>query len=107
MGIDLGIVNIASDSQKNRYSGARVNSWRKRHLKLRRKLQNKETKSAKKLLKKRSKKEQRFVRNQNHIISKKILKTAQRHSLSIALEDLRGIRQRATVKKEHRYALHY
>ena len=53
IGIDLGVANIAFDSDGNRYSGTHVNKVRHRHHALRSKLQKKGTKSAKRLLKKR------------------------------------------------------
>jgi len=73
LGVDLGIVNIATDSDGQSFSGGQVNGLRKRHTKLRTRLQAKNTKSAKRLLKKRSKKESRFVRDVNHQISKKLV----------------------------------
>lgn len=70
--------------------------------KLKSNLQRCGSKSAKRHLKKLSGKEKRFRTSVNHIISKKIVEKAKRHSLSIALEDLRGIRQRTTVRKSQR-----
>lgn len=102
LGIDLGIKNIAADSMGETFSGGHLNNLRKRHSKLRAKLQSKGTKSAKRLLKKRSKKETRFAKQTNHEISKKIVEKAQRHSMGIALEDLKGIRDRVTVRKGQR-----
>lgn len=106
IGVDLGIKNIATDSTGEVFSGGHVNNMRKRHLRLRAKLQSKGTKSAKRLLKKRSKKERRFVTNVNHVISKRLVEKALRHRCEIALEDLKGIRQRTTVAKSQR-ALHH
>lgn len=105
LGIDLGIKNIATTSDNVNYSGAHLNSLRKRNNKLRAKLQSKGTKSTKRLLKKRSRKEQRFSTNTNHIISKKIVYTAKHTTQTIVLEDLKHIRKRARVKKSQRYAL--
>lgn len=45
LGVDLGIVEIAADSDGNKYSGAKLNKIRLRNRALRRKLQRKETKS--------------------------------------------------------------
>jgi putative transposase len=42
----------------------------------------------------------------NHQISKKIVDKALRHRLAIALEDLKGIRERTTVKKAKRRQHH-
>ena len=105
LGVDIGIKNIAVDSLENIYSGAHCISLRKRYLRLRKKLQSKGTKSAKRLLKKRKAKERRFAKDINHQISKKIVETAQRHSVGIALENLKGIRIGATVRKGQRYQL--
>lgn len=105
IGVDLGIVNIAVDSIGETFSGSAVNGVRYRNMKLRGKLQKKGTKSAKRLLKSRSKKEQRFVRDINHCISKKIVEKAKALNMGIALEDLSGIRTNIekTVRKQQRY----
>jgi IS605 OrfB family transposase len=102
LGVDLGIVNISADSDGQTYSGGQVNGLRKRHAKLRAKLQAKGTKACKLLLKKRSRKESRFVTNINHTISKKIVAKAKDTGRGIALEDLGGIRDRTTVRKSQR-----
>ncbi|WP_210435378.1 transposase [Saccharopolyspora sp. ASAGF58] len=54
IGVDLGIANIATTSTGYRAAGRGLNRYRKRQLELRRKLQAKGTKSAKRLLKKRT-----------------------------------------------------
>src|SRR5205085_12211741 len=61
LGVDLGIANIATDSEGNRYSGSHIKSVRHRHRRLRTKLQKKCTRSAKRLLKRLSGKERRFA----------------------------------------------
>jgi len=106
IGVDLGIKNIAADSDGIIYSGGQVNGLRKRHAKLRAKLQAKGTKSAKRLLKKRRRKEKRFATNTNHVISKKIVEKAKDTGRGIALEDLKGIRSRMTVRKGQRRQQH-
>src|ERR1700730_14562335 len=65
LGVDLGIVNIASDSDGRHYSGARLNGLRHRHRRLRGKLQRKGTKAARRLLKMRRRKEARFRRHRS------------------------------------------
>ena len=102
LGVDLGIVNIATDSTSERFAGNKVNSVRNRYFRIRKKLQKKGTKSAKRLLKKRKRKEQRFARDTNHVISKKIVDKAKALGLGIALENLKGIRDRVTVRKPNR-----
>ncbi|MFH8596106.1 RNA-guided endonuclease InsQ/TnpB family protein [Streptomyces rimosus] len=106
IGVDLGITNIATTSTGYRAAGRGLNRYRKRQLALRAKLQKKRTKSAKRRLKERSRREQRHVRNTNHIISKKIVTEAERTSRGIALEDLGGIRQRARLRKPQRVTFH-
>ena len=105
LGIDLGIANIATTSDGEIMAGRTVNLYRRRQLSLRRKLQAKGTKSAKRLLKKRARKEARFARDINHCIAKKIVTEAERTSRGIALEDLTGIRERARLRKPQRVTL--
>ncbi len=114
VGVDLGIIQLAttSDGEFLNYSAGpkhrHVNQVRARYSRFRQKLQKKGTKSAKRLLKKRSGKEKRFVKDVNHCLSKAIVSTAKGTQRGIALEDLQGIRQRAgkTVTKRHRRVLH-
>ncbi|MGW2843262.1 RNA-guided endonuclease InsQ/TnpB family protein [Streptomyces sp. NPDC001493] len=106
VGVDLGIVNIATTSTGYRAAGRGLNRHRKRHVELRKKLQAKGTKSAKRLLRKRSRKEARHTANVNHIISKTIVTTAERTGAGIALEDLTGIRDRVRHRKDQRTSLH-
>jgi IS605 OrfB family transposase len=106
LGVDLGIVNIATDSDGQTFSGSRVNNVRHRHRRLRKKLQSKGTKSAKRRLKKLSGKEARFATDVNHVISKSIVAKAQGTTRAIALEALTGIRDRVTARKSQRATLH-
>ncbi len=76
VGVDLGIVNIATTSSGYRAAGRGLNRHRKRQLDLRRNLQKRGTKSAKRLLKKRNRREQRHAANINHIIAKTIVTEA-------------------------------
>lgn len=106
LGVDLGISVIAADSDGNLYCGKKLNRIRHRNKSLRRKLQKKGTKSAKRLLKKRSKKEQRFVADSNHCISKQIVGLAKRTARAISIEELDGIRSRIRARKAERTTLH-
>lgn len=106
LGVDFGIVQIASDSDGTNYSGSQLSKVRNRNRSIRRKLQRKGTKSAKRLLKKRSLKESRFARDTNHVISRRIVQTAQRTGRAIAIEELRGIRNRIRARKRERTRLH-
>lgn len=106
IGADLGIVNILTDSDGLVYSGSHLNSLRHRNRRLRKRLQAKGTKAARKLLVKRRRKESRFAANVNHTISKRIVTTAQRTGRAIALEDLKGIRDRVRLRQSQRATLH-
>ncbi|MDQ6694681.1 MAG: transposase, partial [Chloroflexota bacterium] len=97
---------MATDSEGNVYSGAQVNGLRRRHRVLRSKLQAKGTKGTKRLLRKRSRKEQRFGTHTNHVISKRIVATAKAQSFDIAVEELRGIRERVTARRGQRATVH-
>jgi len=106
LGVDLGIVNIATTSDGAVMAGRGLNRHRRRQQNLRAKLQAKGTKSAKRLLKKRARKEARHAIDVNHCIAKQIVAEAQRTGRGIALEDLRGIRERARFRKPQRATLH-
>jgi IS605 OrfB family transposase len=106
LGVDLGIVNIATTSDGKRMAGRGLNRYRRRQLALRRKLQAKGTSSAKRLLKRQRRRESRFAADTNHCIAKTIVATAERTGRGIALEDLRGIRARVRLRKNQRSSLH-
>ncbi|MFE1076501.1 RNA-guided endonuclease InsQ/TnpB family protein [Streptomyces sp. NPDC058783] len=106
VGVDLGIANIATTSTGYQAAGRGLNRYRKRQLALRQKLQKKRTKSAKRRLKERSRREQRHVKNTNHIIAKTIVTEAERTGRGISLEELKGIRNRVRLRKPQRVALH-
>nr|WP_239135006.1 transposase [Streptomyces sp. SID12488] len=106
LGVDLGIVNIAATSDGERHCGRRINRKRENDRKLRRKLQQKQTKSAKRRARKYAGKEARRNKDINHKISKRIVAEAQRTGRGVALEDLKGIRERARLRKSQRTTLH-
>ncbi|WP_166905285.1 RNA-guided endonuclease TnpB family protein [Mycobacterium sp. DL440] len=118
IGVDLGIENIAvtsdrplaqelmktyraqaSDGAAGRGS---VKDRRTRNRELRHKLQKKNTKSAKRLLRQRARKEARFAADVNHQISKRIVAEAERTGRGIAVEELTGIRERVRLRKPQR-----
>ncbi|MFI6710041.1 RNA-guided endonuclease InsQ/TnpB family protein [Nonomuraea sp. NPDC050478] len=110
IGVDLGIANIATTATSTgagvRHSGKTLNAVRHRHRELRRRLQAKQTKSAKRLLKRRRRAEARFAADINHTIAKRIVTEAARTGRGIALEDLQGIRDRVRLRKPQRVTLH-
>ncbi|MFF4485064.1 RNA-guided endonuclease InsQ/TnpB family protein [Streptomyces sp. NPDC001544] len=102
LGIDLGIVNIATTSDGEIMAGREINRVRVRERALRSKLQKKNTPSAKRRLKKRRLKEARRARDINHKIAKHVVAEAERTGRGIALEDLTGIRERVRLRKPQR-----
>lgn len=106
LGVDLGIVEIATDSDGESFSGSEVNNVRHRHRKLRSKLQSAQSKSAKHHLKKLSGTESRFATDVNHCIAKQIVEKAKRTNRGVAIEELTGIRARIRARKPQRTVLH-
>jgi IS605 OrfB family transposase len=98
IGVDLGLANIATTSDGDRHSGKDVEDVRRKHNIQRRRLQRLGTKGAKKKLRRTSKTEARFRKHENHRISKKLVETAKRTGRGIAVEDLKGIRERVTAR---------
>lgn len=95
LGVDLGIVELATDSNGTAYSGGPVKTVRRRTRRLRAGLQKCGTQSAKRHLKKIRVRASRFTRDTNHVIAKKIVQTAVDSRKAIGLEDLKGIRDRS------------
>jgi putative transposase len=106
LGVDLGVVNIAVDSEGEIHCGGHINHIRHRQRRLRAKLQARGTRSAKRKLKYLSGKERRFAKDVNHCISKQLVAKAQGTNRAIALEDLQGIRSRVTVGRSRRATLY-
>lgn len=71
LGVDLGIANLATDSDGTRHCGKGMSRVRHRNQRLRAKLQAIGSKSAKRLLKARRRKETRFAADTNHTIAKR------------------------------------
>ncbi len=106
LGVDLGVTNILTDSDGEVHTAKTLNAVRVRYARLRRKLQGKGTKSARRLMRKRRRKERRMATDVNHCISNKVVKKAKGTARGIAVEELTGIRQRCTVKKAQRLLHH-
>lgn len=105
LGVDMGITNIAYDSDGTPYAGGKLNGYRRRQLRLRQRLQAKGTKSAKRLLARRKKKETRHAAYISHTIAKTIVTEAERTGRGIAVEELTGIRDRVRLRKPQRVTL--
>lgn len=97
IGLDRGISNIAVTSNNKFYTGKHVKRISNEYRNLRRRLQKKGTKSAKRHLKQLAGKEKRFKADINHQISKKIIEGLNPGD-TIVLEDLTGIRSKKLRK---------
>jgi putative transposase len=106
LGVDLGIKNLAVDSDGEVHSGAKIAQVRDRLDSLKARLQSKGTKSAKRHLKKLSGRMAKFSKDVNHCISKGIVAKAKGTRRLIAMEDLQGIRNRSTVRRSQHRNLH-
>lgn len=91
LGVDLGVVNLAVDSNGTTHSGDAVEAIRERAGEHRRALQACGTRSAKRRLVKVRERESNSRRNENHRISNEIVAAAKTHGVGIALEELAGI----------------
>lgn len=107
LGVDLGIVNLATDSTGEQFSGEKVTRNRRRKATARKQYQRKGTKNAKRKLKRMSGRQARYQRWINHNISKRLVEKAKAQSAGIAMEDLKGIHIRLedTVSKRFRRSL--
>jgi putative transposase len=103
LGIDLGIVQIALDSDGEAHTGHEVMACRKRVREHRQKLQKRRTRSAYKRLKQQSRCQSRFIRDVNHCIS--LVKKALSCRKALALETLKGIREREHGSGQMRWLL--
>lgn len=101
LGVDLGVINLAVDSDGQFYSGKGIDKTREEIDTLKSALQSKGTKSAKRHLKKLSGKEARFRKDVNHVISKQLVSKAKDTHRCIALEELKNI-GKTTVRKAQR-----
>jgi IS605 OrfB family transposase len=111
LGVDLGVANIATDSDGQRYSGADIEACRIRHHNLRRSLQKAAAgrkrrglrpKNIRRKLKSLAGREARFRKDTNHAISKTLVAKAKGTGRGLALENLKGIRNRTRFRKQQR-----
>ena len=105
IGVDLGVVNLATTSDAQTHTGVDIEACRTRYARRRQRLQRaahlshlhgKRPKNIRRALQRTSKREAAFRRDVNHAISKGLVATAIDTKRGIALEDLQGIRQRGT-----------
>lgn len=111
IGVDLGIVNLATTSDAETQTGEAVEACRTRYARRRKRLQQaahlsqmqgKRPKNIRRALKRTARREAAFRRDVNHGISKKLVATSTDTLRGIALEDLEGIRERTPFRKPQR-----
>jgi len=106
VGCDLGTTNLLTDSEQETYSGQAVEEKRRIYAHRRQRLQKLGTRAARRKLRKLSGRQRRYQRDINHGIAKRVVAKAQRLCRGIALENLRGIRDRITARRRQRARLH-
>jgi IS605 OrfB family transposase len=106
LGVDLGVTNIAVDSDGEIHAGKGMQNVRYRHRSLRTKLQRKRTHGSRRRLRKLAGQERRYATWVNHNLSKRIVAKAERTKRAIALEDLTHIRSRVRARRSQRATLH-
>ncbi|MER6014802.1 RNA-guided endonuclease InsQ/TnpB family protein [Streptomyces bluensis] len=105
IGVDRGIVNLATTSDGSNYQGRRLSRYRRWQARKRAELQARQTRSATRRLARRAQKEKRHATHVNHRISKEIVSVAQRTGRGIAVEELGGIRERVRLRRDQRDTL--
>lgn len=100
IGLDRGVINVIATSNKELVSGKLLRKNKRKYLYLKRKLQAKGTRSAKKLLKKISTKEKRFSLNFLHSLTKKMVSTT--NVETYVLENLSRIKSKKHNKKSNK-----
>jgi len=106
LSVDLGITNIATDSDGETHFGADVDRVRARYHLRRKRLQSVGTKNSRRRLRQLSGRQAKFQKDTNHRIAKQLVAKAQHTKRTIALEDLKGIRERARVRGKQQRARH-
>ena len=105
VGIDRGLYNIATTTKGQTFSGRKIMHTRKHYANLRKRLQAKGTKSAKRRLKHLSGRERRWMTDTNHCISKAIVNNCQLNDI-LVMEDLKYIRDRVKTQKKQKLFIH-
>jgi IS605 OrfB family transposase len=105
VGVDLGIVNIATTDDGETFVGKPTDDSRRRNARARQTYQSTNTRSSRRRMRKLGKRQSRFQRDGNHVISKKIVAKALATQSGIAVEELTGIGSRVTVRHAQRSRL--
>lgn len=104
IGIDLGINRLAVTSHPRFFGNKHLKETNNRYFRLRRSLQAKGTKSARKHLKKLAGKLKRFQADANHVTAKQIVNACQPGDI-LVMENLTDIRERVKGRRKQRRAM--
>ena len=111
IGVDLGVVNLATTSDADTHTGNAIEACRTRYHRRRQclqraahraQMQGKRPKNIRRALTRMAQREAAFRRNVNHRISKGLVATATHTLRGIALEELAGIRQGTRFRQPQR-----
>jgi len=106
LGVDFGLVEIATLSNGKKFNSKSLNDYREKRQKIRSSIDSKGTRNCNKLLKRLSGKERTTSKIINYTISKSIVKIAKNSNKGIAIKNLKGIRFTANNRgKKHRTRL--
>jgi IS605 OrfB family transposase len=107
MGVDFGVVNIATTEDGENFSGEEIDRTRRRYGGRRKDLgkaagarrrRGGRPKNIRRAAKRTKAKEARFRKHENHRIAKRIVEAAKGTGRGIGLEDLKGIRDRVSAR---------
>ena len=98
VGVDLGLIRPAVTSNRKFLGKRRWAEVDRKYFRIRRKLQSKGTRSAKRHLKRLSGRQQRFHRDCDHILSRRIVQSVTTGT-TIVIEDLKEIRNTGKMRK--------
>jgi IS605 OrfB family transposase len=111
IGVDLGVVNLATTSDADTHTGEEIEACRTRYQQRRTRLQRaahlkqrhgKRPKNIRRALKRSARREAAFRRDVNHSISKTLVAVATGTERGLALEDLQDIRERTRFRQPQR-----
>jgi IS605 OrfB family transposase len=102
MGVDLGIRNTAATRFNTLHRGAERQHFKADRARIRASLQSKNTRGARRVLRRLSGYEGRRIQHENHVLAKRIVSEAQRHECgTLRMEQLSGIRERTKIRNKH------
>ena len=106
LGVDLGLVHIAVDSDGQYYDNDKINKHREKYTNRRNALKKVKTPSSRHRLKSMSKRNGRFNKDVNHCISKSIVRKAKALDKGLVMENLSDFFDKTKVRRKDRLKRH-